>query len=124
MGKTGTGLPPIGRGRHQKNRAPTNPGREAVRAQIKLARLLGVELGPHYRWLLIAVLIELALGDHFLLIPPAWSSTVVWSISVAAGVLFFVFLFAHELSHALVAKARGLPIHKMSLFALGGMAQI
>jgi Zn-dependent protease/predicted transcriptional regulator len=95
-----------------------------VRAQIKLVRLFGVELGLHYSWFIIAVLIVFSLGDHFHLIHPAWSSTVVWSISVAAGVLFFVFLFAHELSHALVAKARGLPIHKITLFALGGMAQI
>ena len=95
-----------------------------MRAQIKLVRLFGVELGLHYSWLIIAVLIVFSLGDHFHLIHPAWSSAVVWSISVAAGVLFFVFLFAHELSHALVAKARGLPIHKITLFALGGMAQI
>jgi Zn-dependent protease/CBS domain-containing protein len=95
-----------------------------VRAQIKLVRLFGVELGLHYSWLIIAVLIVFSLGDHFHLIHPGWSPTVVWSISVAAGVLFFVFLFAHELSHALVAKARGLPIHKITLFALGGMAQI
>jgi Zn-dependent protease/CBS domain-containing protein len=95
-----------------------------VRAQIKLVRLFGVELGLHYSWIIIAVLIVFSLGDHFHLIHPAWSSGVVWSISVAAGVLFFVFLFAHELSHALVAKARGLPIHKITLFALGGMAQI
>ncbi|HKT68147.1 MAG TPA: hypothetical protein VJP83_01860, partial [Terriglobales bacterium] len=95
-----------------------------MRAQIKLVRLFGVELGLHYSWIIIAVLIVFSLGDHFHLIHPGWSPTVVWSISVAAGVLFFVFLFAHELSHALVSKARGLPIHKITLFALGGMAQI
>ncbi|HTM39801.1 MAG TPA: site-2 protease family protein [Terriglobales bacterium] len=95
-----------------------------MRSQIKLVRLFGVELGLHYSWLIIAVLIVFSLGGYFQQVHPGWSSGVVWSISVATGVLFFVFLFAHELSHALVAKARGLPVHKITLFALGGMAQI
>jgi Zn-dependent protease/CBS domain-containing protein len=103
------------------------PGkREAkgVRSNVKLARVFGVELGLHYSWIIIAVLIVFSLGDHFHTIHPEWSSGVVWGISIVTGVLFFVFLFAHELSHALVAKAHGLPIHKITLFALGGMAQI
>lgn len=95
-----------------------------MRAQIKLVRLFGVELGLHYSWIIIAVLIVFSLGDHFHIAHPKWSSGAVWGTAVIAGVLFFVFLFAHELSHALVAKARGLPIHKITLFALGGMAQI
>jgi Zn-dependent protease/predicted transcriptional regulator len=95
-----------------------------VRSQLKLVKLFGVELGLHYSWIIIAVLIVFSLGDHFHLMHPEWSSGVVWGISIVTGVLFFVFLFAHELSHALVAKARGLPIHKITLFALGGMAQI
>jgi Zn-dependent protease/CBS domain-containing protein len=53
-----------------------------------------------------------------------WSETVVWSAAVLTSVLFFAGLFAHELSHALVAKARGLPIHKITLYLLGGMAQM
>ena len=95
-----------------------------MRSQVKLVRLFGVELGLHYSWIIIAVLIVFSLGAHFHDIHPEWSSELVWGISIVTGVLFFVFLFAHELSHALVAKSRGLPIHKITLFALGGMAQI
>jgi len=95
-----------------------------MRSQVKLVRLFGVELGLHYSWIIIAVLIVFSLGNHFHAIHPRWSSGLVWGISIITGVLFFVFLFAHELSHALVAKARGLPIHKITLFALGGMAEI
>jgi Zn-dependent protease/CBS domain-containing protein len=96
----------------------------AVRAQIKLARVFGVELGLHYSWIIIAVLIVFSLGDHFQQVHPGWRPGMAWAIAIISGALFFVFLFAHELSHALVAKARGLPVHKITLFALGGMAQI
>ena len=95
-----------------------------MKAQIKLARVFGVELGLHYSWLVIAVLIAFSLASHFHGIHPEWSDAVVWSASIITAVLFFVGLFAHELSHALVAKARGIPVHRITLFALGGMAQI
>ena len=95
-----------------------------MNGQIRLVRLFGVELGLHYSWLVIAVLITFSLGDHFRTLHPDWSASVVWGSAVVTGLLFFAFIFAHELAHALVAKARGLPIRRITLFALGGMAQI
>lgn len=95
-----------------------------MKSQIKLGTVFGVELGLHYSWLVIALLIVFSLAAQFHATNRNWSDAVVWSTAILTGVLFFVFLFAHELSHALVAKARGIPIHKITLFLLGGVAQI
>jgi Zn-dependent protease/CBS domain-containing protein len=95
-----------------------------MKSQIKLGTVFGVELGLHYSWLVIALLITFSLVGQFHATNRNWSDAVVWSTAILTGVLFFVFLFAHELSHALVAKARGIPIHKITLFLLGGVAQI
>jgi Zn-dependent protease/predicted transcriptional regulator len=95
-----------------------------MKSQIKLGTVFGVELGLHYSWLVIALLITFSLAAQFHAENRDWSDAVVWGISIITGVLFFACLFAHELSHAMVAKARGLPIHKITLFLLGGVAQI
>ena len=95
-----------------------------MKSQIKLGTVFGVELGLHYSWLVIAVLIMFSLVAQFHAVNRAWSDALVWSTAVITSVLFFACLFAHELSHAVVAKASGIPVHKITLFLLGGVAQI
>jgi len=95
-----------------------------MKSQIKLGTVFGVELGLHYSWLVIALLITFSLVAQFHATNRDWSNSVVWTVALVTGVLFFACLFAHELSHAMVAKARGIPIHRITLFLLGGVAQI
>jgi Zn-dependent protease len=95
-----------------------------MEAQIKLGRVLGVEIGLHYSWLIIALLITLSLAGHFQVANPAWGRGVIWATAIVTGLLFFAAIVAHELSHAAVARARGLPVRSITLFALGGVAQI
>jgi Zn-dependent protease/CBS domain-containing protein len=95
-----------------------------MKSQIKLGTVFGVELGLHYSWLVIALLIVFSVAAQFHAANRNWSDALVWSTAIITGILFFACLFAHELSHALVAKARGIPIHKITLFLLGGVAQI
>ena len=95
-----------------------------MRPQIKLGRLFGVEIGLHYSWFLIAALITFSLAQQFQVANPAWSGALRWGLALVTAVLFFASIVVHELSHALVAKARGLPVHSITLFALGGVAQM
>lgn len=95
-----------------------------MKAQIKLGRIFGVEIGLHYSWFIIALLITLSLAAQFKVSNPDWSDNLRWGLAIITAVLFFAAIVAHELSHAAVAKARGLPVRSITLFALGGVAQI
>ncbi|HEV7236925.1 MAG TPA: site-2 protease family protein, partial [Ktedonobacteraceae bacterium] len=78
----------------------------------------------HYSWFIIAALITLSLAGHFHSVTPHWSGTVVWSAALITSLLFFAALLAHEMAHSLVAKAYGLKVRSITLFALGGVSQI
>jgi Zn-dependent protease/predicted transcriptional regulator len=95
-----------------------------LKSQVKIGTVFGVELGLHYSWLVIALLIVFSLVAQFHAENRDWSQAAVWATAILTGVIFFACLFAHELSHAVVAKFRGIPIHKITLFLLGGVAQI
>jgi len=95
-----------------------------MKSHIKLGRIFGIQVGLHYSWLLIALLIVLSLRAHLYDTNPQWGAWTIWISAVAAGLLFFVTLIAHELAHSLVAKAHGMQVKSITLFALGGVAQI
>lgn len=91
---------------------------------LRLGRVAGIPIALHYSWFIIAALITFSLRAHFRASHADWAPGVVWATAGITAVLFFVTLVAHELSHAVVARARGLPIRSITLFALGGVAQI
>jgi Zn-dependent protease/predicted transcriptional regulator len=95
-----------------------------MESNIKLGRLFGVEIGLHYTWIIIALLIAFSLAARFQSLHPDWGSGVAWLTAIITAALFFASIIVHELSHAIVAKMRGLPVHSITLFALGGVAKI
>jgi Zn-dependent protease/predicted transcriptional regulator len=95
-----------------------------MQSNIKLGRISGIEIGLHYSWFIIAALIAFSLSEHFRQVDHNWSTGQIWTVSLVTAVLFFVTLLLHELSHSLVAQARGLKVTEITLFALGGVSQI
>lgn len=95
-----------------------------MRSHIKLGRIAGIEIGLHYSWFIIAILIAFSLAAHFHEVMPQWSETTIWAAAIITSVLFFVALLLHELAHSMLAKSRGLKVRAITLFALGGVSQI
>jgi len=92
---------------------------------IHLFTLFGFEVRLNWTWLILAVLITWSLATGFF---PAYSpdmqtSTYWWMGVVGTIGLFFSIVF-HELSHSLVARRYGIPMHGITLFVFGGMAQM
>lgn len=95
-----------------------------MRSQIKLGKIFGIEIGLHYSWLLIALLIVYSLSEQFHATNAHWSDQVILIMAILTAILFFVSLLLHELAHSLVATSHGLPVREITLFALGGVSQI
>jgi len=95
-----------------------------VESQIRLGRILGIEIGLHYSWFIVALLLTLSLSARFRATHPDWESAIVWGAALVTGAAFFATLLLHELSHAVTARARGLPVGGITLFALGGVSRL
>ncbi len=95
-----------------------------MRSQIKLGRVFGITIGLHYSWFLIAFLIVFSLVGDYRSSHPQWPVALATGLAVTTALLFFLSLLLHELSHSLMAKTRGLPVHEITLFALGGVSQL
>jgi Zn-dependent protease/predicted transcriptional regulator len=95
-----------------------------LRSQIKLGKVFGIQIGLHYSWFLIALLIVFSLSSQFHSTNPQWGDGMILALAIGTALLFFVSLLLHELAHSLVATSNQLPVREITLFALGGVSQI
>src|SRR5215467_13860544 len=47
---------------------------------------------------------------HFSEANPNWEATTIWTTAIMTALLFFAAIILHELSHAAIARLRGLPV--------------
>ena len=96
-----------------------------LRSGIRVGKLFGIRIMLDWSLIVIFLLVAMSLGaGAFPAWHPDWSPLTVWSVALVATALFFVSILLHELSHALVAKAFGIPVNRITLFLFGGVANI
>lgn len=92
---------------------------------IRLVRLLGFDILIHWSWLIIATLFTWSLATGYLPgVYPEWSAERRWIAAAITSVLFFTSVLVHELSHSIVARARGLEVSSITLFLFGGASSL
>lgn len=92
---------------------------------VRLVRLLGFDILIHWSWLVIATLFTWSLATGYLPdVYPAWSAERRWIVAAVTSVLFFSSVLVHELSHSVVARARGLAVSSITLFLFGGVSSL
>lgn len=114
------------RNRQRERQPDTKKGEgQTGRRGVRLGTLFGVGLEADWSVLIIFFLVLGSLGMGVL--PqwhPQWTSPLIWGVALAAATLFFLSVLAHELSHALMARAFGVKIQRITLFLFGGMAHM
>lgn len=92
---------------------------------FRVARLFGIELRIHVSWVVIFGLVFFTLwNDIFPSQYPFWSDQKMLVVSAITAVLFFCSIVAHELSHSLVARRFNMRVSSITLFLLGGVANL
>lgn len=102
---------------------PIKPARRTF--GFRVGRIAGIDIHVDLSLAIIFSLVAFSLGTG--LLPawhPDWGPFTVWATAVAAAVALFASILVHELSHALVGRAHGIPINAITLFVFGGVAQL
>lgn len=88
-----------------------------MKASVRIGRIFGIEVGVHWSVLIIAALLAFSLTGGV-------GDAVLWIVAIAAVVLFLASLLAHELAHSVVARRNGMQVTGITLWLLGGVAQL
>ena len=88
-----------------------------------LFRVQGIPVRLDRSWLLIAGVIVYFFFGRLQVTLPEIPTPGLLAISAIAAVLFFASILGHELGHALVSRALGIPVLAITLFAMGGVTE-
>ena len=95
-----------------------------VPGSVRIARLFGIDINIHFSWILIFFLVVLNLADSFPQQFPQWSNQKGLLVAAITAFLFFGSVLAHELAHSLVARRFQMSVSSITLFLLGGVANL
>jgi Zn-dependent protease len=89
----------------------------AMNATVRFGRVRGIEIGAHWSVLIIGALLAYGLTGGVV-------DGALWATVVPMVVIFLSCLLAHELGHSIVALRNGVRVRRITLWMLGGVAQL
>jgi Zn-dependent protease/CBS domain-containing protein len=99
--------------------------RKSLIASLRLGKIAGVPVGVNWSVLILVLLIAGVLAEGTL--PDAYPGYPNWAYDLTgtlAALIFLAGLVAHELSHAIIANRNGFEVRQITLWMLGGVADV
>jgi Zn-dependent protease/predicted transcriptional regulator len=92
---------------------------------FRLFRMAGIDVRVHVSWFVVFGLITWSLADQYYpTAVPGLPVEEAWPLGAVSAILLFGSVLVHELAHSLVARARGLEAHSITLFIFGGVSTL
>lgn len=91
----------------------------------RLGTIAGIDVRVHWSLLIVAGLLTVSLAGS--LLPsavPGIAGPAALVLGLTGAVLFLGSILAHELSHSLVAQRNGIGVNRITLWLLGGLAEL
>lgn len=96
-----------------------------MKSSLRLFRIAGIDIGIHYTWILIFILLSWSLAQGFFpRLYPGWDTVTYWITGLVSALLLFASVLVHELAHSLVAQSRGMTVRSITLFIFGGVSNL
>jgi len=91
----------------------------------KVGRVSGIDIKIDSSWIIIFFLFTFSLAlFYFPQSFPVSNRSLYWLLGLITSLLVFASVLFHELAHSLIAKRQGEKVEDITLFILGGVAQI
>ncbi len=91
---------------------------------FRVGNLFGIPFNVHPSWFFILGMVTLTYGGQLAVKFPGLAGPLPWILGLAAGLLLFASVLAHELGHSLVAIKQGIEVKSINLFLFGGLAHL
>jgi Zn-dependent protease/predicted transcriptional regulator len=89
-----------------------------------LGRVFGIPIRAHYSWLPVFPVYALVIVNYLPRQVPGLPAYQYWALALVTTCLLFVSVLAHELAHAVMARAEGLGTGNITLYIFGGLATL
>ena len=93
-------------------------------ASFRIGRVFGIPIEINASWGIVFLLLTFVLAQEFGDSRLRWPIAQRWTVAMAMTILLFMSVLAHELSHSVLAKRQGIPVHGITLFIFGGVSRL
>lgn len=93
-------------------------------ASFRIGRIFGIPIEINASWGVVFLLLTFLLAQEFGDSRLRWPVAQRWTVAGSMTIFFFMSVLTHELSHSVLAKRQGIPVHGITLFIFGGVSRL